>query len=93
MIYEKTGTTVIGYQPMTAEQMMPVDVLEGRQCADSAGPTDHIRIPNKRQTIRHSQQTGLPKSNGRIRPKTNRPGPIFPGIFERDIIIQKHCHH
>ena len=32
--YEKTGTTVIGCQPMT-EEVMPVDVLEGSQCADS----------------------------------------------------------
>lgn len=32
--YEKTGTTIIGCQPLT-EEVMPVDVLEGRQCADS----------------------------------------------------------
>lgn len=33
--YEKTGTTIMGCQPMTEEQMMPVDALEGSQCADS----------------------------------------------------------
>lgn len=33
--YEKTGTTIIGCQPLTEEQLMPVDVLEGSQCADS----------------------------------------------------------
>ena len=33
--YEKPETTIIGCQPLTEEQMMPVDVLEGRQCADS----------------------------------------------------------
>lgn len=33
--YDKTGTTIMGCQPMTEEQMMPVDALEGSQCADS----------------------------------------------------------
>lgn len=33
--HDKTGTTIMGCQPMTEEQMMPVDALEGSQCADS----------------------------------------------------------
>ena len=43
--YKKTETTIIGCQPMTEEQMMPVDVLEGSQCAES----ELIRVHNTQE--------------------------------------------
>lgn len=133
--YEKTRTTIIGCQPVTEEQLMLVDVLEGSQCADSElilvhniqelhkAPEDNqtynclgryiftpdifeilnrvepredgeihlhdaLRLMLDRQTIyacpiqgkRYdtAKQTGLSKSNGRIRSKAKRPGPIIP---------------
>ena len=69
-VYEKTGTTIMGCQPMTEEHMMPVDVLEGSQCADNG----LIRVHNIQELHKAPEDNQIYNCLGRY---------IFtPDIFE-----------